>query len=153
MSLPDSGWLEKIERAPPRVLLSVVVATGCVWFLDFSKPEWLDGVLAAGCVGTATLLVANIAAMFWRSVRTWRAERLMRSFDELSEEQANLLRAVFTQRSREFDLRNDVASRRWFEELIIWNYVNRVPMWTGSTNQRRTVTEKGWQELGRRLNR
>ena len=99
------------------------------------------------------LLIVMISHSFWRRVKSWWADRLKRRFGDLSEEQRVLLQRVFDGESREFYFRSELSSRRWFEELVTWNYVEPLTLGMGGRVQRRRLTEQGWHELKRKFNR
>ena len=90
MVFPDSSWLEKLEKAPLSLLFSIAVAAGAVWwFLDLSKWSLVGAVF---CFFTAiSLCVLRIVTRAWQRFARWRANRLMRCFDELSEEQKDYI--------------------------------------------------------------
>ena len=146
MVFPDSSWLEKLEKAPLSLLFSIAVAAGAVWwFLDLSKWSLVGAVF---CFFTAiSLCVLRIVTRAWQRFARWRANRLMRCFDELSEEQKDYLRRVFSTGRREFRESRQTSSLRWFEELINWNYVKRIAVSQGRHPSLFEVTEKGWREL------
>ena len=154
MNLPDSGWLDKIGKAPPRVMIGVAVGTGAVWLLDIDKPpDWLKPVLAALCITATVIVICQGAGAVWRKIQKWRREQLGRKFETLSVSQQMCLREVFETGSRDFYPPNTWTDQRWFEELIQWNYVE-MPIAgfvvIGDGPSRHQVTEKGWRELERK---
>ena len=154
MNFPDSGWLDKIGKAPPGVMIGIAVGTGAVWILDIDKPlEWLKPVFAAFCIAATVIVVCQGAGAVWGKFRRWRRERLGRKFEALCASQQICLREVFESGSRDFYPSNAWADQRWFEELKQWNYVE-LPLAgfvvIGDRGPRHEVTEKGWRELERK---
>ena len=154
MNVPDSGWLDKIGKAPPRVMIGIAVGAGAVWFLDIDKPpDWLKPVFAAFCIAATAIVICQGAGAVWGKYRKWRREQLGRKFEALSVSQQTCLRKVFESGSRDFYPPNAWTDQRWFEELIQWNYVE-VPIAGfvvfGDGPSRHQVTEKGWRELERK---
>ena len=157
MVFPGSDWLERFQKASPDVLLSIGVAALAVWFLDLYGLPWPQFAFVF-CGFAATLLgIVKIAGLsirtLIRTVRRWDDNRLKRSFDKHSEEQQRLLRSVFATGSQEFGAKDRAISLRWFEDLITWNYVEHKGRSRRYGDLPYRVTEKGWQELERKLSR
>ena len=154
MNLPDSGWLDKIGKAPPRVMVGIAVGTGAVWFLDIDKPpDWLKPVFAALCIAATAIVICQAAGAVWGKVRKWRREQLGRKFEALSASQQMYLREIFESGSRDFYPLDVWTDQRWFEELEQWNYVEQPIagfVVIGGASSRHQVTEKGWRELERK---
>ena len=151
--VPDSGWLEKVGKAPTRIVLGVGVSTGAVWAgpFDLSDPKWLGPTLALLCIGAWTIIGCQIGSWGIQRLRDWASNRIYRAFGALAPNQKTFLRNVYQTGKREFTIQNETAKQRWFEELRLANYVeDGHASWVDPVTTY-TVTESGWEELERAL--
>ena len=159
MALLDSGWMAQIRQAPAWVLLGVAFGTGLAWYLDLGIPESVRPYLAVCCLLATCLFLTKAALASWTTLRRRQSAKVKRNFTALSDDQKQFLGDLFDRGSREFEVTSETASLRWFEELKAWNYVeygstvSPIRFVSFEDDHPYSVTEQGWQELERKLNR
>ena len=153
MSFPDSGWLEKIVKAPTHVVLAVGLGTlFALWGpFDTGDPKWLEPILALFCVGAWTIIVYQISGWALRRYGEWQSTRLARRFGDLSQQQKALLEENYRTGTRSFRKPSGTTKLRWFEELELWGYVEFKGGSMFDEYFQYEITEKGWRELERKV--
>lgn len=162
MTLPDSGWVEKLGNAPTIALIGLCAETGAVWaggegwgLIDSTSPGWLKAGLAGVCIGSGAMLAWKASRYAVQRLRAWHGCRPRKRFEELSKEQQALLAEVYKKGTRHFDMPIEGTKARWFEELERWNYLKggELSVYVGGSPWPYHVTEKGWHEIERKLRR
>ena len=160
MTLPDSGWVEKLGNAPTVALIGLCAGAGAVWaggecwgLIDSTSPGWLKPALAAVCIGSGAMLGWKATKYAVQRLMAWHAGRLGRTFEELSKEQQGLLVAAYGTGTRHFEMPIESTRPRWFEELERWNYIEAsdLAVYMSGMPWPYQVTEKGWREIERKL--
>ena len=157
MTLPDSGWVERLGNAPTIALFGLFVGTGAVWaegeswgLIDSTSPRWLKPALAVACICSGAMLGWKLVKNVWQLVDAWHKVRLRKRFEGLSNIQQRILFNFHKRGTRYFEMPVEVAERRWFEELEQWGYIECESFGMPGVPGTYQVTEKGWREIERK---
>lgn len=154
--LPDSKWVDALNKIHPKVSGGVAVAAAVVYGLWASgvKPfdemgaGWLIPIGVVGILG-ASLLLAHATRAYWRHRKYDAPLNPSRRFRRLSEQQQRYLLQIFRQGSRQFKASR--THQRWFEELVNWRFVEleRRAAPYSDADDVYAITEAAWRQLER----